>query len=159
MPQAGAWHRTCRGGRLCPPKSLPCVRGGGKTAGFDGGVVGMYRHAVIPQPLLRRPTFSVMPRPRKLPATLRSAYVRLSQSRCARLALLESHAIPRPAASGRSRPLRCSSSPKCKRLRWFAFWFYKAKRGAWGAGVFCLSMTASTRIERCGHHTVIFLQN
>ena len=40
-------------------------------------------------------------RPRKLPATLRSAYVRLSQSRCARLALLESHAsLALPQAAG-----------------------------------------------------------
>ena len=55
--------------------------------------------------------------------------------------------IPRPAASGRSRPFRCSSSPKCKRWRWFAFWFCR--------GASCLSMTASTRIERCGQHTPV----
>ena len=61
------------------------------------------------------------PRPHKLQATLRSAYVRLSQSRGAKLALLEPHAIPRPAASGRSRPFRCSSSPNCKRFAGLQF--------------------------------------
>ena len=60
-------------------------------------------------------------RPHKLQATLRSAYVRLSQSRGAKLALLEPHAIPRPAASGRSRPFRCSSSPNCKRFAGLQF--------------------------------------
>ena len=35
--------------------------------------------------------------------------------------------VPRPAASGRSRSLRCSASPRCKRSRWFAFWFCMAK--------------------------------
>ena len=68
-------------------------------------------------------TASVPPaaRPHKLQATLRSAYVRLSQSRGAKLALLEPHAIPRPAASGRSRPFRCSSSPNCKRFAGLQF--------------------------------------
>ena len=61
------------------------------------------------------------PRPHKLQATLRSAYVRLSQSRGAKLALLEPHAIPRPAASGRSRPFRCSSSPNCKHFAGLQF--------------------------------------
>ena len=60
-------------------------------------------------------------RPHKLQATLRSAYVRLSQSRGAKLALLAPHAIPRPAASGRSRPFRCSSSPNCKRFAGLQF--------------------------------------
>ena len=60
-------------------------------------------------------------RPHKLQATLRSAYVRLSQSRGAKLALLEPHAIPRPAAGGRSRPFRCSSSPNCKRFAGLQF--------------------------------------
>ena len=60
-------------------------------------------------------------RPHKLQATLCSAYVRLSQSRGAKLALLEPHAIPRPAASGRSRPFRCSSSPNCKRFAGLQF--------------------------------------
>ena len=60
-------------------------------------------------------------RPRKLQATLRSAYVRLSQSRGAKLALLEPHAIPRPAAGGRPRPFRCSSSPNCKRFAGLQF--------------------------------------
>ena len=63
-------------------------------------------------------------RPRKLQATLRSAYVRLSQSRGAKLALLEPHAIPRPAAGGRPRPFRCSSSPNCKRFAGLQFGSY-----------------------------------
>ena len=74
-------------------------------------------------PLLRRDRnrcFADL-RPHKLHATLRSAYVRLSQSRGAKLALLEPHAIPRPVASGRSRPFRCSSSPNCKRFAGLQF--------------------------------------
>ena len=77
-------------------------------------------------------TVSPTARPHKLQATLRSAYVRLSQSRGAKLALLEPHAIPRPAASGRSRPFRCSSSPNCKRSAGLQFGSVCLARKEWG---------------------------
>ena len=84
----------------------------------DGPIVRIHRNC-----LFCTDTATVPPaaRPHKLQATLRSAYVRLSQSRGAKLALLEPHAIPRPAASGRSRPFRCSSSPNCKRFAGLQF--------------------------------------